>query len=159
MHCLLPSRGNSTNPERPPACNRRRRSNSCKPSASFLPAWVDAMRHLVNTRPRMPVADFAPRGRAAADRIMSAYQRPSGVGYHDGNSHCAFLTQSPRTSACGLRKTKRQDGIMTSAATWRIWSDVGIHWCANNWAGAKPLQSCAPQHVVQHKSPARLGRR
>ena len=75
MHCLLPSRGNSTNPERPPACNRRR-SNSCKPSASFLPASVGAKRHLVNTRPRTPVADFAPRGRAATDRIMSACQRP-----------------------------------------------------------------------------------
>ena len=65
----------STNPERVPACNRRR-SNSCKPSAPFLPASVDAKRHQVNARPRTPVADFAPRGRAAADRIMSACQRP-----------------------------------------------------------------------------------
>ena len=64
-----------TNPERVPACNRRR-SNSCKPSASFLPPSVDAKRHLVNTRPRTPVADFAPRGRAATDRIMSECQRP-----------------------------------------------------------------------------------
>ena len=65
----------STNPKRVPACNRRR-SNSCKPSASFLPASVDGKRHLVITKPRTPVANFAPRGRAAADRIMSACQRP-----------------------------------------------------------------------------------
>ena len=65
----------STNPERVPACNRRH-SNSCKPGASFLPPSVDAKRHLVNTRPRTPVADFAPRGRAGADRIMSECHRP-----------------------------------------------------------------------------------
>ena len=65
----------STKPERVPACNRRH-SHSCTPSASFLPASVDAKRHLVSTRPRTPVADSAPRGHAAADRIMSACQRP-----------------------------------------------------------------------------------
>ena len=65
----------STNPQRVHACNRRH-SNSCEPSASFLPATVDAKRHLVNARPRTLVAHFSPRGRAAADRIMSACQKP-----------------------------------------------------------------------------------
>ena len=64
----------STNPERVLAGNRRH-SNSCKPSASFVQASVDAKRHVVNTRPRTPVADFASRG-ATADRFMSACQRP-----------------------------------------------------------------------------------
>ena len=75
--CLLPlpSRGIPRIQKKVPACNRRR-SNSCKSSVSFLPASVVAKRHLVNTRPRTPVADFVPRGRAAADRIMSACQRP-----------------------------------------------------------------------------------
>ena len=58
-----------------------------------------------------------------------------GVGYHDGNSHCAFLTQSPR-----LPHANR-------------------HWCENNYAGANRLQSCAAQHVVQHKGRARTVRR
>ena len=83
----------------------------------------------------------------------------TGVGYHDGNSNCAFLTKSPRLPLASRRRPRRQDGIMTTAATWRIWSDVGIHWRANVWAGSKRLQSCAAQHVVQQKGRARTGRR
>ena len=65
----------STNPERVPAC-KWRHSNSCKPSASFLPESFDVKRHLVSARSRTPVGDFDPPSRAAADRIiMSAGQR------------------------------------------------------------------------------------
>ena len=140
----------STNPERVPACNRRR-SNSCKPSASFLPASVGAKRHLFNTRPSTPVADFAPRGRAAADRIMSACQRPRVLDVMMATPTAPSSRKSPRLPLASRKKPRRQDGIMTSAATWRIWSDVGIHWCENNWAGAKTasIVCCSTRRSTQ----------
>ena len=46
----------------------------------------DAKRHLVNTRPRTPVAEVAPRGRASHVCVPEA----TGVGDHDGDSHCAI---------------------------------------------------------------------
>ena len=87
----------STNPESVPGCNRRR-SNSCTPSASFLPTSVDA-----KTLP----GQFAPRGGAAARSNHVCEPAATGVGYHDGNSHCGFLASR--------KKHRRQDGIMTSA--------------------------------------------
>ena len=81
----------------------------------------------------------------------------TGVGYHDGNSQRALLTQSPRLPPANRRRPKRQD--MTTAAIWRIWSDVGIHGRENTWAGAKRHPSCAARHVVQHRGHARTERR
>ena len=82
----------STNPERVPVCNRRN-SNSCKLSASFLPAPVDAKRHLV-ARPRCRRSNHV--------RVPEA----TGVGYHGGNSRCATLTQSQRLPSSFLRCEK-----------------------------------------------------
>ena len=139
--CRCQAERSSTNPERS-TCLQSTTLQLVQPSASFLPASFDAKRHLVNTRPRTHVADFAPRGRATADRSMSACQKATFDGYHDGKAHCALLTQSLRFPLANRRRPRRQDGTMTSAAMRRIWSDVGIHWCANNRAGAKRLQSC-----------------
>ena len=91
----------------------------------------------------MPSATWSIRGQGRLWRICPARPRcrrsnhvcvpeVTGVGYHDGNSHCEFHTQSPRPPLASRRRPKRLDGIMTTAATWRIWSDVGIHWCGNN---------------------------
>ena len=121
---------NSTNPDRVPACNRRH-SNSCMPSASFLPASVDANRHPVNMRPRTPVSDFAPRGPACRRSDHVCVPEVTGVGDHDGNSHCLFLTQTPWLPLANRKRPRRQDGTMTSAAIWRVCSDVGIHWREN----------------------------
>ena len=104
----------STNPERVPACNRRP-SKSWKPSASFLPASVDAKRHLVNTKPRSPVAEFCPPRPRCRRSNHVCVPEATGVGYHNGNSHCAFLTQSPRLPLARRKRPRRQDGIMTSA--------------------------------------------
>ena len=73
---------------------------------------------------RTTVADFAPRGRADADRIMSACQRP-----RVSEIMMATPTAPSSRSRRGFRlrgRPRRQDGITTTAATWRIWSDVGV---------------------------------
>ena len=149
----------STNPERVPACSNRRRSNSCKPSASFLRASVDAKQPPGQYEAKDACGGFRPARPRCRRSNHVCVPEATGVGYHDGNAHQAFLTQSPRLPLASRRRPKCQEGIMTTAATWRIWSDVGIHWCDNNLADAKRLQSCAAQHGVQHKSRARTGRR
>ena len=138
-------RHSTNHPESVPACNRRR-SNSCKPSASFLPASVDAKRHLVNTRPRTRVAAFSPRSRLVADRIVSACQRPRRVGYHDGNSHCAFPAQSPR-----LRDPSAKTGpLQASGESGAMSGSIGVK-TQTGWSKTASIGCCSTRRST-HRS-------
>ena len=123
-------------------CCNRRHSNSCKPSASFLPTSVGAKRHLVNTRPRTPVAE------AALPKIESCL-RARGFGCQIPRWQLPLRlpdTQSPRLPQLPLanrRRLGRQDRTTTSAALWRIWSDVGIHCVQKGRLGTSSSWTCA----------------
>ena len=103
--CRCQAKRSSTNPERS-TCLQSTTLQLVQPSAPFLPASFDAKRHLVITKPRTRVADFAPRGSATADRSMSACQKATFDGYHDGNAHCAPPDAVAAVSACEPQETQ-----------------------------------------------------
>ena len=106
----LPSGKHSTNPERVPACNRRR-SNSCKPSQRRLmsSATWSIRRH--RRLWRMPAEPHCRRSNHVCDGNSPAPSSRSRRGF--------------RWRPAG-DPSARTDGIMTSATTCRIWSDIGI---------------------------------
>ena len=55
-------------------------------------------------------------------------------------------------SACEQQETQAPGRDRDQCSGLENLERVGIHWCENNLAGAKRLQSCAAQHAVSHKA-------
>ena len=92
----------------------------------------------------MPSATWSIRGQgrlwrilpreAALPQIESCLQ-PEATGVSDVMMAIPTAPSSHSRRCFRLRAVR--DGIMTTAETSRIWSDVGRHWCENNLAGSR----------------------